>query len=311
MSFTTPPRPVDVTAVFPHLAPLVRTTTRLYPRPGSPSPRDSSVGGPLLWPTDEPWPYFDGPHVPDGYPATSPQDVRLQRRIRAAVASRPPGHPRFTPEEAAILERINTGRPWPKSPVAMLPVAQLYVLDIPLLLPPGQTDLLQALWCPFDHLPEPKPRTALFWWSATDVAPDGSYEPAPEEFYQNVLPIAPGWKVGGWTRWGLADPVPRICPTCNTGMNPLLTIASTEWDASTHSWIPYEEQTHATPSTINPHPAAPAMVELAGGYDLQLYACPESPDHPHTALIQWGFLYADHCWPGPAPFTERFNTVSV
>ncbi|MFI9206059.1 hypothetical protein [Streptomyces sp. NPDC053048] len=344
MSRTTPPRPVDVTAVLPQLAPLARTATRLHPRPGSPSPHDSSVGGPLLWPTDEPWPYCDGPHVPDGNPATSPKDVRLQRRIRAAAASRPPGRPGFTPEETAILERINAGHPWPKSPVAMLSVAQLYARDIPLLRPPRRADLLQVLWCPFDHPPEPKPRTALFWrsaaavtdvlttppepavvqlggyvpepclldpertteypgplelnkelrerlgdwstWQAAGAAPDSSYAPAPEEFYGNVLSIAPGWKTGGWTRWGLTDPVLRICPACDTEMSPLLTIASTEWNDSTRSWITYEEQTHATPSTANVHPATPAEVEIAGGYDLQLYACPASPDHPHTDLIQ-------------------------
>lgn len=39
---TTPPRPVDVTALFPPLAPPARTTTRLHPRPGSPTVRDSS-----------------------------------------------------------------------------------------------------------------------------------------------------------------------------------------------------------------------------------------------------------------------------
>ncbi|MFD7079303.1 hypothetical protein ACFWAK_04255, partial [Streptomyces sp. NPDC059918] len=45
MSRTTPPRPVDVTAAFPQLAPLARPAIRLHPRPGSPTPHDSSVGG--------------------------------------------------------------------------------------------------------------------------------------------------------------------------------------------------------------------------------------------------------------------------
>ncbi|MFE0276039.1 hypothetical protein ACFWZY_28695, partial [Streptomyces sp. NPDC058992] len=49
MSRTTPPRPLDVTAQFPQLAPLARTATRLHPRPGSPSPHDSSVGGGARW----------------------------------------------------------------------------------------------------------------------------------------------------------------------------------------------------------------------------------------------------------------------
>lgn len=59
---TTPPRAVDVTAVFPELTPLARTATRLHPRPGIPTPYDSSVGGPLLWPADEPWPHCDALH---------------------------------------------------------------------------------------------------------------------------------------------------------------------------------------------------------------------------------------------------------
>ncbi|MFJ9767699.1 hypothetical protein ACIRUY_28130, partial [Streptomyces erythrochromogenes] len=45
MRRTTPPRPIDVTAVLPQLAPLARPAIRLHPRPGSPTPLDSSVGG--------------------------------------------------------------------------------------------------------------------------------------------------------------------------------------------------------------------------------------------------------------------------
>ncbi|MGA4863657.1 hypothetical protein ACPB9J_13515 [Streptomyces lavendulocolor] len=52
--FTTPPRPFDISVLFPQLAPLARTATRLHPRPGSPTVHDSTVGGPLLWPADEP-----------------------------------------------------------------------------------------------------------------------------------------------------------------------------------------------------------------------------------------------------------------
>ncbi|MFD8627899.1 hypothetical protein ACFV4E_29160 [Streptomyces hygroscopicus] len=52
-----PPRPIDVAAVSPQLAPLARTATRLHPRPGAPTWHDSSIGGPLLWPAEEPWPH--------------------------------------------------------------------------------------------------------------------------------------------------------------------------------------------------------------------------------------------------------------
>jgi len=347
MSFTTPPRPLDVAAVFPQLAPLARTATRLHPRPGSPSPHDSSVGGPLLWPADQPWPYCEGPHVPSRRPVISPDDMRLLRRNRAAAAERrrrDPRAPAATPEELATEKRIKAGRPWPEGPTAMLPVAQLYVRDIPLLRPPGQSeaDLLQVLWCPFDH--PTHPRTALFWrsaatvthvldappeppvlqsrgylpepcllapeqvtefpnfmelskelrqqlgdlrsWEAAGAAVDSAYAAAPDEFYGEQLSHAPGWKVGGWTRWGLTDPVPRLCPACGTEADPLLTIATTEWNAGSKSWTPEEEQTDPTPLLPGTPPANFTMLDIARGSDLQLHICPASPDHPRIELVQ-------------------------
>ncbi|MFE5868156.1 hypothetical protein ACFQ6V_05790, partial [Streptomyces roseifaciens] len=74
---TTPPRPVDVAAVFPQLAPLARTATRLHPRPGAPSPHDSSVGGPLLWAADEPGAPSDAAHAGGG---ENQDAVRVVRR---------------------------------------------------------------------------------------------------------------------------------------------------------------------------------------------------------------------------------------
>lgn len=63
----------------------------------------------------------------------------------------------------------------------MLPVAQLYLRDIPLLQPPGQADLLQVLWCPYDHDPHHKPATALFWRSAAEVGDILATPPEPYE----------------------------------------------------------------------------------------------------------------------------------
>ncbi|MFB7648064.1 hypothetical protein ACFC0S_14935 [Streptomyces sp. NPDC056084] len=347
MRRTTPPRPLDIAALFPELAPLARTATRLHPRPGSPSPHDSSVGGPLLWPAHEPWPHCEERHVWDGRNSIlSPEDVRLLRRNRAEAASRrlrDPQGPWATPEELAISERIKAGRPWPEGSIAMLPVAQLYLRDVPLLKPPGQSDadLLQVLWCPFDH--PAHPRTALFWrstatvvdaldappeppaiqfptylpepcllapeqvteyphylelstelqeqladwskWQAAGSALDSSYEPAPDELYTDVLSISPGWKAGGWTRWGLTDPTPRVCAECGTEAVPLLTIATTEWDDS-DSWEPEEDRANPVPLLPGIPPANFTRIDIARGYDLQLHVCPASPDHPHIELVQ-------------------------
>ncbi len=231
---TTPPRPVEVTAVFPELAPLARPAIRLHPRPGSPSVGDSSVGGPLLWPAGEPWPHCEDAHLHgDSGFRQSPAEVRLDRHSRARRHEDPYG-PSFTPEEEAAMEqkvarlaeRLDAGPPWPEEcPVPLLPVAQLYVRDVPLLRPPGNADLLQVLWCPYDHEPDWKPATAVFWRSAASVVdvlatPPEPYEAnysgyvpepcllAPEAIteYPNSLDLSPELRkvVGDWSRWQAA-----------------------------------------------------------------------------------------------------------
>ncbi|MFC8391992.1 hypothetical protein [Streptomyces sp. NPDC057238] len=231
---TTPPRPVEVTAVFPELAPLARPAIRLHPRPGSPSVGDSSVGGPLLWPAEEPWPHCEDSHLHgDSGFRQSPAEVRLDRHGLAQRHEDPYG-PSFTPEEEAAMEqkaarlaeRLDAGPPWPaECPVPLLPVAQLYVRDVPLLRPPGEADLLQVLWCPYDHEPDWKPATAVFWRSAASVVdvlatPPEPYEAnypgyvpepcllAPEAIteYPDSLDLSPELRqvVGDWSRWQAA-----------------------------------------------------------------------------------------------------------
>ncbi|MFF0792261.1 hypothetical protein [Streptomyces spiralis] len=345
MSFTTPPRPFDITALFPQLAPLARTATRLHPRPGSPTVHDSSVGGPLLWPADEPWPYCDEPHDSRAAPVVhSPDDVRLLRRDRAAAAERrrlAPEAPQWTPEERATWERL-ADRPWFDGPIPLLPVAQLYARDVSFPRPPD-ADLLQVLWCPFDH-EMAHPRTALFWrssatvtavldappeppivqrdcylpepclfspeqvteypnpaeldkelqdllddmsrWETIDPARYNAYADDPGELYLNNLSTAPGWKTGGWTRWGLTDPKPRPCPECGTEEVPLLTIASLEWDGGSETWIAEEDRTDPAPPPLGARNGNFTLIDIVGGYNLQLHACPADPSHPHIALVQ-------------------------
>ncbi|MFD5316104.1 hypothetical protein [Streptomyces sp. NPDC127098] len=107
------PTRLGVEALFPELTGLARETTLLCPRIGEPGVRDSSVGGPLLWPADEPWPMCgaEGHYEP------------LRR-----------------PTEVVGPE-----------PVAMVPVVQLYARDVPELPFPAGTDVLQVVWCPLLH----------------------------------------------------------------------------------------------------------------------------------------------------------------
>ncbi|MFF1483776.1 hypothetical protein ACIGZH_09070 [Streptomyces sp. NPDC058319] len=344
--FTTPPRPVNVAALFPQLAPLARMATRLHPRPGSPTVHDSSVGGPLLWPADEPWPYCDGPHDSRVAPVVhSPEDVRIRRHLRAAADERQrldPEAPQWSPEERATLERL-AGRPWFDGPVPLLPVAQLYARDVPFPRPPD-ADLLQVLWCPFDHEEHASPKTALFWrsratvtdvlgtppeppivqqdwylpepcllapeqvteyphpreldeglrsqlddfsrWEPVDPALYSGYADDPGELYLNNLCTAPGWKTGGWTRWDPTDPVDRSCPECGTGQVPLLTIASSEWDGGTRTWIAAADRSDPSPPPLGARDGNFTLIDIVGGHNLQLHACPADPTHPHMELIQ-------------------------
>ncbi|MBD0695852.1 hypothetical protein [Streptomyces sp. CBMA123] len=161
----TPPRRVDIAAVFPELVPLARQTVRLHPRLGEPTVHDSSVGGPLLWPADEPWPMCAGSHPEDDGPPVSLADVRARRSIlkRGWIDGSP------TAQERAALKATREGHPWSTGPNALLPVVQLYARDIPSLPCPEGADLLQVLWCPLNHDPEWMPATHLVWRSYAEV----------------------------------------------------------------------------------------------------------------------------------------------
>ncbi|MFF5495155.1 hypothetical protein [Streptomyces aquilus] len=158
---TTPPRPLDIEALFPDLAAHRGTTTRLHPRPGTPTPYDSSVGGPLLWPADEPWPTCTQEHRRDK--GRRIEDIREERRIHAAAHDRA-----LTDAERDRLTALRRRHKIPDigdtHPVPLLALAQLYTRDVPNLPAPPGRDLLQVLWCPFEAHGLPRtPAVHLRW----------------------------------------------------------------------------------------------------------------------------------------------------
>ncbi|MFE3502727.1 hypothetical protein [Kitasatospora sp. NPDC059160] len=131
-----PPRPLDVTSVFPELAAHARTAVRLHPVPAVPGPGDSSVGGAPAWPADEAWPTCPGGRHPRHRQPHRPANVRGERSTRFAY------HGEIT------WDGIPADTSWP-----LLPVLQVYARDVPGYdgFPEG-TDVLQILWCPFQHV---------------------------------------------------------------------------------------------------------------------------------------------------------------
>ncbi|MGW7609640.1 hypothetical protein ACWGKW_20670 [Streptomyces sp. NPDC054766] len=339
MPRTTPPRPLEVTALFPELAPLARTAVRLHPRPGAPTAADSSIGGPLLWPVDEPWPTCPD-HAGPSHRGVVPDDVLLRRRVLAKAWARPraEGADLLTPEERLIVDRGSARtRIAQDGPVPLIPVVQLYAGDIPALPRPAGTDLLQLLWCPFDHAEDYLPAVLLRWRASSDVtaplttAPQPSvignsdylpepcvlhpetvteYPPPhelpeelaerieeweveqnPEElddigvvYYQYDLSVAPGCKLGGHPPWSFSDPFPMACSECGADVRPLLTIDGTEWDGGNGSWCPVEDAGYAGLHFLGP--ACATQLNIGRGYNLQVYMCTASYDHPHVQNMQ-------------------------
>ncbi len=167
MARTTPPRPFNVAAELPDMAGLARTAIRLHPRPGAPTVHDSSAGGPLLWPAEEPWPVRTPAFRPRGRLSTL-ADIRTRRDMLTDAWARPRG-PRenlLTKQEQEINDRITAGHPpelMPEGPLPLIPVAQLYARDVPVLSFPERTDLLQILWAPFDDIEGCSDAVQLRW----------------------------------------------------------------------------------------------------------------------------------------------------
>ena len=281
MTRTTPPRPVDVEAAYPELGPLARPATRLHPRRGTPTAEQSSIGGPLLWPADEPWPTC-GLHQGE-----APLIPALQLYVRDV-----PGLPH--PPGADLLQML-----W-------CPIDEFEAFDAPLLLWRDSASIDARLDTPPAAPPEadaglvPRPCTV----DPEDVT-DYPYEDAPEALYERLrehdepffgtqkegwsvwdLLVMHGCKVGGYPSWTQSPEWPE-CPKCQRTMGHLLTLSG---DEGGRSWIPLEEWETAGYSggieeataddeaaEANRHPLDMTFGDNGGCYVFYCGHCPDMP----------------------------------
>ncbi|MEV0324401.1 DUF1963 domain-containing protein [Streptomyces sp. NPDC050658] len=264
----TPPRPLDVEELFPEVVPFRRETVRLHPRAGEPTHRDSSVGGPLLWPEREPWPvcptHEASPMVPvvQIYRSDMPDAVRspfpdgcdllqvlwcpLEHagewvvphiRCRASDAVGAPAGPPPVPSAA---RRGRVPRPCVVHPEQVTEYASW---DLP-------SEVRDVLEKRFEEV------EAATGWD-----------------YQYHLSTAPGIKLGGWPGWSQEPAWPR-CTQCRRPMEHLLTVESWEADAESGlTWTPVEDRGRR-------YDGPDLMLGDAGG--VYLFVCTACPDRPYT-----------------------------
>ncbi|MFP3988306.1 hypothetical protein U9R90_12505 [Streptomyces sp. E11-3] len=299
MPRTIPEPPFELSALIPEFADLARETTLLYPRSGNPGVEQSSMGGPLLWPADEPWPYCDQP----GHWTCGPGSSAWEK---------------VTPET-----------------VPMVPVIQLFARDVPgLSFPPGK-DVVQLVWCALLHEQDPAgvvlPR--MYWRNEAETvaagllgdapAPDeGEYDedliprpctvcptPAveypqrdlPEGLLQALLPrleeleerygfwysevaCALQNKVGGYPAWTQSPDWPH----CSQGhrMEHLFSITG---EVAYGRWLPLDEHRPGTAQPIWDAPADPEIfdaigpeLEIGDAGGLYVFLCRRCPDLPYA-----------------------------
>ncbi|MBE1493987.1 hypothetical protein H4696_001087 [Amycolatopsis lexingtonensis] len=237
----TTPAPTDNGREIPGITELARTATRLHPKPGEPTARDSHIGGPLWWPAAEPWPHCDG---------------------RMPTSS---GRPQegWTPEHQV------------EEPVALVSAIQLFRRDFPDLPFPDGTDLLQVLLCPNEHNGADfyGPGVHMVWRASAEVTEpagppprpatvDAEFIPRPcvlnpcqvveypdldevpdeikstlsfvdkagfvDDDYEGWPPVIQASKVGGWAFWWQTSPWKLNCEDCGTGLRLLLSLHTYE-----------------------------------------------------------------------------------
>jgi hypothetical protein len=192
----TPPRPLNVTQLFPELSGYAGTATRLHPRPGTPSLTDTSVGAPLLWPAGETWPVCTDADNHYVFQLRTPATVRRCRAVYAAARRRADAtgsRYALTDKERAELPGRDFSEPRHllNQPIPLVPVAQVYRKDVPDFAGPDDADLLQVLWCPLDHPDEGyNPRVRLYWRRSADVGRPLAAAPEPPVVNESYLPTA-------------------------------------------------------------------------------------------------------------------------
>ncbi|MFF5977139.1 hypothetical protein ACFY7C_37200 [Streptomyces sp. NPDC012769] len=219
---------------MPELAPYGREAARFHPERGMPGVGDSSIGGPLLWPADEPWPRCpvrqdDGPHQ---------SELMAMVPLAQIYARDVPGP--WWPDGADLLQVLWCPvEHWdpPVGQADMSPVVELRwrraaeLSAAPVADPPEPPEHYEDEYLPkpcvlsVEHLTDfpyseelPSELQPVLEQLVKDTDPGG----------KDVITRVAGWKLGGWPTWHLNQPRTPECEACGKRTTLLFTIASDE-----------------------------------------------------------------------------------
>lgn len=320
MSFTTPPRRYDILERFPELAEHAKTAVRLHPRAGRPGINESSVGGPLLWPADEPWPMCTLEHDDD---SDEPLDYVLALRGLLPEDNEPDTAELSMFELRLKYSSDNYPDFDPDAPQPLIPVAQLYYRDVPGLPWPERYDLLQILWCPHDHLDTEPPYNPAFQLRWRQIDPDAAVllsPPRPVTCYSEYIPnpcvVHPETITEYPNTISLPEKLQRAVrvwqdenghldwknPTLAPGwkvlghggnwgiINPYPIMCECGLEQLPLFTVDYESGGDGAwqpieEAGLDEQHTDPVDVTIGRGFALQLYYCPESVEHPNRTVV--------------------------
>jgi len=290
----TPPPPFRLEDYFPELSETVKPAILLHPRPGKPMSHESSIGGAILWPKDEPHPT-----------CSVHEDCRLTPALQIHKRDLPAGY------EGAISFKDQTDL------LQVLWCPQDHDLDYDLhprlywrnadqldgVLEPKTIDEFGLVPRPCILIPEmvneyPDPievelaveqferedfqnavrNIPLFADEPWTVATDAGYA------FQTYLSSAPGTKIGGHPSW-VQDEAYPTCGNCGALSQHFLTFSNSEYDGvSWGRWLPMEERdTLTSPYSVRSEVQSPADWSFGDGARLYLFLCERCDD----AEVQW------------------------
>jgi hypothetical protein len=291
---TTRPVNLDEAPWLARVRPL--DAIRLHPRQASESldPGSSKMGWPFLWPEDEPWPVC---HEPEPEMASACE----------ALTKQTAQHERDETLRTMLHEARNGHN------LGYLPVLQLKRSEFPELPFPGDSDVLQLLWCPGIHF-SGDGGYLLFWRRAKDLARLRADPPPAAHDLDRVTPCvldperfldyprqcdagtnqnwnlgdedlnpAPGTKLFGFPNWVQNSDHPS-CPRCAAPMKLLIEISSLEFGrnkAYPDRWVPYDDVENSSCDANTP----PHDWMIGDNGEAYLFYCPNCPGE-FTSRVQ-------------------------